>query len=241
MNKDSLQLLLAQGLSVEKIARRFGKDPSTISYWMAKHGLEAVNREKYAAKGGIEQQRLEALVEKGLTIAEIADEVKLSKTAVRHWLRRYGLKTMNARGRRPAGEPRVAADGAPRIVTLDCRHHGRGEFVLEGRGYYRCRQCRIESVTRRRRKLKVLLVAEAGGRCAVCGYDRHLRALAFHHIDPADKRLQISWNGVTQSLEALRTEAQKCVLLCSNCHAEVEDGLVELPATVSPEPRVIPP
>jgi transposase len=208
---------------------------------MDKYGLEAVNREKHAAKGGIDQERLTRLVTAGMTIAEIAAEVGLSKSAVRHWLQRYGLKTAHGRGRRPAGETRVASDEAPRIVNLECRRHGRAEFVLEGRGYYRCRQCRVESVARRRRKLKVMLVAEAGGGCAVCGYDRHLRALAFHHLDPADKRLQISWNGVTQSLETLRIEAQKCVLLCANCHAEVEDGLIELPATVSAEPLDIPP
>jgi transposase-like protein len=241
MEKESLEVLLGQGLSVEKIAKRLGKAPQTISYWMDKHGLAAVNREKYAAKGGIDRERLAALVEAGMTIAEIAAEVGLSKTAVRHWLRRHGLKTAHGRGRRPAGESRVAPDEAPRIVKLECRHHGQAEFVREGRGYYRCRQCRIESVARRRRKLKVMLVAEAGGGCAVCGYDRHLRALAFHDVDPADKRLQISWNGVTQSIATLRTEAQKCVLLCSNCHAEVEDGLIELPATVSAELRDIPP
>jgi transposase len=240
MEKESLELLLGQGLSVEKIARRLGKDPATVAYWMSKYGLEAVNRKKHAAKGGIDEERLSALVAAGKTIAEIAADVGLSKTAVRHWLRRYGLKTVNARGRRPVGETRVAADGAPLMVTLECRRHGQGEFVLEGRGYYRCRHCRMESVSRRRRKLKVILVAEAGGCCTVCGYDRHLRALAFHHVDPADKRLQISWNGVTRSLETLRTEAQKCVLLCSNCHAEVEDGLIELPATVSAESLDIP-
>jgi transposase len=241
MEKESLEVLLSQGLSVEKIAKRFEKAPQTISYWMDKYGLEAVNREKHAAKGGIDQERLAVLVAAGMTIAEIAAEVGLSKTAVRHWLRRYGLKTAHGRGRRAAGETRVAPDEAPRIVTLECRHHGQTEFVLEGRGYYRCRRCRVQSVARRRRKLKVTLVAEAGGGCAVCGYDRHLRALAFHHVDPADKRLQISWNGVTQSLETLRIEAQKCVLLCANCHAEVEDGLIELPATVSAEPLDIPP
>jgi transposase len=240
MERESLELLLGEGLSVEKIAKRLGKDPATISSWMGKYGLEAVNRAKHAAKGGIDQEYLARLVAAGMTIAEIAAEVGLSKTAVRHWLRRYGLKTMHGRGRRPAGETRVAPDGAPRLVMLECRHHGLAEFVLEGRGYYRCRQCRIERVARRRRQLKVMLVAEAGGCCAVCGYDRHLRALAFHHVDPADKRLQISWNGVTQSLETLRTEAQKCVLLCANCHAEVEDGIVELPATVSAELRDIP-
>ena len=93
MDRDSLTTLLARGLSVEKIARRFGKHPSTVSYWMEKYGLEAPNREKHAAKGGISRGRLEELVAAGMTIAEIAAEVGLSKTTVRHWLGRYGLKT----------------------------------------------------------------------------------------------------------------------------------------------------
>jgi transposase-like protein len=72
MDRDSLTALLTQGLSVEKIAARFGKHPSTVSYWMAKYGLEAPNRAKHAAKGGIERGRLEELVGDGMTIAEIA-------------------------------------------------------------------------------------------------------------------------------------------------------------------------
>jgi transposase-like protein len=138
MNKDSLQLLLAQGLSVEKIARRFRKDPSTISHWMAKHGLQAVNREKQAAKGGIEQQRLEALVERGMTIAEIADEVGLSKGTVRYWLRAYGLRTRNAMGRMGASAAREAKSAGELSVTMVCASHGETEFYLEARGYYRC-------------------------------------------------------------------------------------------------------
>ena len=51
MERESLRLLLAQGLSVEKIARPFGKHPSTVSYWMGKHGLDAPNRDKHAARG----------------------------------------------------------------------------------------------------------------------------------------------------------------------------------------------
>ena len=39
MDRESLAVLIARGLSVEKIAERFGKHPSTVSYWMAKYGL----------------------------------------------------------------------------------------------------------------------------------------------------------------------------------------------------------
>jgi transposase-like protein len=58
MDKQSLQLLLGKGISVERIAKRFGKDPSTVSYWLKKHGLESPYREKHAPKGGIERDRL---------------------------------------------------------------------------------------------------------------------------------------------------------------------------------------
>ena len=58
------------------------------------------------------------------------------------------------------------------------------------------------------------------------------RALAFHHVDPAQKEFALTQKGVTLSLQALRAEARKCVLLCSNCHAEVEDGFVVPPDTI---------
>ncbi len=31
---------------------------------------------------------------------------------------------------------------------------------------------------------------------------------------------------MTRSLSAARREARKCILLCANCHAEVEGGLI---------------
>lgn len=34
--------------------------------------------------------------------------------------------------------------------------------------------------------------------------------------------------GLTKSLESLREEARKCVLLCANCHSEVEWGVATL-------------
>ena len=229
MDKESLEHLLARGLSVEKIAKRFAKHPSTVAYWMAKHGLEAPNRDRHAAKGGIGRDRLEALVTSGMTLAEISAEVGLSNGTVRHWMRRYGLRTMASQRVRTV---RRARERGVAEIELVCSVHGEGKYVIEGRGYYRCTRCRSEAVSKRRRKLKEILVGEAGGRCLLCGYDRHLGALEFHHVDPAEKRLAISYNGVSQSLMVLREEASKCVLLCSNCHAEVEGGIAVLPATV---------
>jgi transposase len=230
MDRGSLELLLGQGSSVERIAKRFGKHPSTVSYWMAKHGLEAVNREKHAARGGIERERLEALVEAGMTIAQIARACGLSKATVRHWMGRYGLRTENARTGGAAGTASAAKDAGLLAVRMSCKRHGETDFILEGRGHYRCKRCRSETISRRRRRVKEILVLEAGGRCCVCGYDRHPAALQFHHVDPSIKVLPVSTasaNGA--SLDALRAEAKKCVLLCSNCHAEVESGMTTVP------------
>jgi hypothetical protein len=49
-------------------------------------------------------------------------------------------------------------------------------------------------------------------------------------VDPEQKRLGLSRAGITLSIATLRDEATKCVLLCSNCHAEIEGGVIELPA-----------
>ena len=96
--------------------------------------------------------------------------------------------------------------------------------MLDRDGTYRCRHCRRDAVAKRRRAVRTRIVREAGGCCALCGYDSYIGALQFHHLDPAQKEFGLSSRGFTRSLERLREEARKCVLLCANCHAEVEGG-----------------
>jgi hypothetical protein len=72
------------------------------------------------------------------------------------------------------------------------------------------------------------LIEEAGGACALCGYDRCIICLHFHHVDAATKLFPMTMS-TGKSLAAYRAEAGKCVLLCSNCHGEVEAGLVSSP------------
>jgi hypothetical protein len=96
-------------------------------------------------------------------------------------------------------------------------------------GGVRCLACRSAAVSERRRRVKAILVEELGGACALCGYDRTLAGLHFHHVDPESKRFAISLRGLSLSLDTVRSEAKKCVLLCARCHAEVESGTTRLP------------
>jgi transposase-like protein len=234
MDRTSLEQLLSQGLSLAEIGRRFDLHESTVGYWVEKHGLRAANRDKYAARGGLAREQLELLVERGSSIAEIAEAVGRSKATVRHWRSSYGLRTHGTRGPPSRTGAREASEAGLTVAVLSCPHHGDCEHIREPRGYYRCRTCRQEAVVRRRRKVKQILVAEAGGSCRLCGYDRCVAALEFHHLDPSAKEFGLSQRGA-RSIEKLRAEVRKCVLLCSTCHAEVEAGFVTLSSDFSTE------
>ena len=69
-----------------------------------------------------------------------------------------------------------------------------------------------------------MLIAYKGGKCERCGYDKSSRALEFHHLNPSEKDFGIS-KVLTRSIQSLKEEVDKCILLCSNCHAEIHDEL----------------
>ena len=224
MDHPSLKRFLDEGLSLAEIGRRVGLHEATVAYWVKKYGLEAANREKHSARGGIVRGELEELVEAGMSITEMANSLGRSKTTVRHWLLEYGLRTHRAQRRASIENGQQLGD----IVVRDCVHHGLTEFKRRSSGSgHRCLKCRSEAVTRRRRKVKRIRVEEAGGACTVCGYDRCIAALEFHHVQPADKQFALSLRSA-RSVTSLRAEAQKCVLLCANCHSEVEAGMLTL-------------
>jgi transposase len=227
MQKEFLEQCLAEGTSLEAIGKRVDKHESTVSYWLKKHGLAAARAGKHSAKGAPSKKEMERLLAAGLSLREIARRLDRSLATVRHWMGKYELKP-NPRRRRGA------ADGSRETVSR-CQHHGETSFVREGRGYYRCKRCRAERVSQRRRIIKRKLVEEAGGKCLICGYDRCQQVLQFHHLDPSTKEFHLALNGVTRSLARSRAEARKCVLLCANCHGEVEAGITAVPLDFVPD------
>lgn len=62
----------------------------------------------------------------------------------------------------------------------------------------------------------------------LCGYDRCIVALQFHHVDPTQKAFPMS-TASGKALDTYREEMRKCVLVCANCHCEIETGLVGSP------------
>jgi transposase-like protein len=226
MERAWLEARLAEGRSIESIAKEVGKSPSTVGYWVKKYGLVSSHAERHAARGGIPREVLERLVAGGRSSHKIARELGVSQTTVRHWLKQHGLETRRASQLVERGTAVRDDDG---VITAECARHGVTRFGPRGDGGFRCLACRSEAVVTRRRLVKATLVAEAGGRCLLCGYDRSVAALQFHHLDRTTKEFHISRHGVARSLARARAEAAKCVLLCANCHAEVESGIATIP------------
>jgi transposase len=208
MDCDLLKAYLSEGLSLEQIGARVNRDPSTVGYWVKRYDLTPNGRDKHASRGGLTRAQLAPLVARGLTLRAMSDDLDVSVSTVRHWMKRFGFRTKRHRGNRHLGSP-----PKPGMIVDECHRHGETEFVLENRGAYRCKRCRSESVSQWRQRLKRTLIAEAGGACAICGYSRHPSALQFHHVDPTTKEFALSQEGITRSL--VRARSERASAFCS--------------------------
>lgn len=84
----------------------------------------------------------------------------------------------------------------------------------------------VEQVMSSDKRKKQRLVNALGGKCCICGYDRCLSALEFHHTNPANKKFTIGDN-THRAFEKDLEEAKKCILICANCHREIHAGLID--------------
>jgi len=106
-------------------------------------------------------------------------------------------------------------------MIKNCKKHGDTEFALRTDGRWRCKKCNVEAVQNRRIRLKEKAVQYKGGKCEICGYDKCVDALDFHHNNPEEKEFSIGSKGYTRSWERVKKELDKCTLVCANCHREL--------------------
>lgn len=117
-----------------------------------------------------------------------------------------------------------------------CAVHGECEHKYHSNGKNRPKIlacvlcCREKGKKRRNRKiseytqarvtiLKFKAIHYKGGKCEKCGYNKCLAALEFHHRDPSQK--EFMWTKMrSKSWSIIKTEIDKCDLLCANYHRE---------------------
>jgi arsenate reductase-like glutaredoxin family protein len=97
---------------------------------------------------------------------------------------------------------------------------------------------KVSAATRYRNRAKKKAVEYYGGKCKLCGYNKSIFALDFHHVDPTTKE----WNPakvLSYKWETAKKELDKCILICSNCHRELHGGNINNELLRSPNGTTI--
>jgi len=80
---------------------------------------------------------------------------------------------------------------------------------------------KTKAVIKAQKRKKLHAVIMFGGKCQICGYDRCINALEFHHLDKNTKDEKPSYIILRRSWEKVKKELDKCILVCANCHREI--------------------
>jgi len=167
----------------------------------------------------VQLEDLQKLIEQGLSTRAIAKKCDCAQTTVNYWLKKYNLKTKNTYYQDGDLDKICNSCGILQPVGNFSKRKDRNSRPVSY-----CKSCEAIQGILRRKERKLKFIDYKGGKCESCGYCKSLSALEFHHIYPDKKEFTIS---AKRSLnEETKKELDKCKLLCSNCHREAHDELV---------------
>lgn len=172
---------------------------------------------------------LEELNINKLTITQIAKKYNLKRSSLSDLSARYGIPSQ----KRVRNQDWININGKQHKHCFRC---GKlflvEEFYTSGPNFYSsyCKNCDSlrKKETRNNKKQKIVNCFKS--KCFVCNYNRCIKNLSFHHINPKTKKAEVSdlFNG--KNTEKLFSEIKKCILVCSNCHIEIHDNIINLPS-----------
>ena len=174
MNREQLDLLLAQGLSYRQVAVTTGVSYTTVRYWARKFGLRSKHRQIPSRRWNDDQLR--AAVQQSVTIADVLRELGLTPRGsnypgIKQAIRRLQLDTSHFTGRGHGKSRQTSARPLRDILVKSGRREGTSRL--------------------KKRMIRAGLLEE---RCAICGIDPAWNGqplvLRLDHIngDPTDHR-----------------------------------------------------
>jgi hypothetical protein len=87
-------------------------------------------------------------------------------------------------------------------------------------------RCFVCYFHRRKQQVLAKVTGLIGKSCWFCGYNKTWRNLCFHHLDPQEKRFELTTRELMLKWDRILTEMKKCVLVCCNCHGEIHEQLI---------------
>ncbi len=155
------------------------------------------------------KEKLEKLVNQGLKISQVADELNFSKSYVSRLLKKYGLKSIYVRPHK----------------CENCGETNPLLFYPNKKGL--CRKCKDAQSLSYKRNKRQKIISFLGGKCEICNFDKYPVSLDIHHLDPSKKDPNFKcinhweWKRVKKELEG-------CILVCSNCHRAIHCGYIKI-------------
>lgn len=218
--KNKYQTLISKGYTTKQVSIECNVSKSTVQRHL--HDLGIVSTHKIVQMP-LTKEELQPLVDQHLSTYQIASKLNKSQGYVKHWLRKFGLKT-NAKwtiARKAIKQDII--DGYKTCSKCNQRKSLTGDnFYLRKNGsfHYWCRDCNDAATRQKQIDKKIKCVNYKGGKCVMCGYNAYVGALDFHHLDSTKKEFNIS-SCRTYRWELIKAELDKCICVCRNCHAEI--------------------
>lgn len=72
-----------------------------------------------------------------------------------------------------------------------------------------------------RKQIKQWGLEYKGNKCVLCGYDKCISALDFHHTNPQEKEFELSNRNIKLDWDIVKKKLDKCIVVCANCHREI--------------------
>lgn len=166
----------------------------------------------------MQKELLENYISQNKSTREIATTVGKSQTAIRYWLAKYSLKTIVAEKLNHTHLKEMPCGKCHILKSLD-------NFYIrpdQRRMHSYCKQC-FANITKEKSKQFKLQCLQYKNQicCQMCGYDKCIGALDFHHIDSESKDFEISQaKNLTKINDVIKKELDKCIVICANCHRE---------------------
>jgi len=229
--------LRKKGYNINEIVNELGCAKSTVSYHINKIGLGGV---RYKFLNDINDDTIKRIVglrKENKTYKEILKLIDISEDKLIKICRIYKVnyspskfknKDVNVEEiisyylsvnslRKTAVHFNLSRETIRKYISDD---------IIETNKKNKIKVSKTDAVIQWRKRVKLKLTDYKGGKCEICGYNKCISALHFHHKDSNEKDFTIS--GKSYSFEKLKKEVDKCVLVCSNCHSEIHDGLVNI-------------
>lgn len=183
------------------------------------------------------KERVLSLVKDGKSYSEIKEKLKCTKSTISYHCKNAGLKNINLLDPPSMEEIKnfqkiydetnssdkvalITGWSKPTVLKYI------KTTIKEKMTTEEAKKVKVSQTLYYRKKIKIQLVEYKGGKCENCGYNKCLDALDFHHRDPNKKDFGIG--GKTKSIDKMKKEADKCVLVCANCHREIHAGLIKI-------------